>query len=228
MSRSSPTVVCGACSRNRVVIQQQSKNPVRVCNSCYEKHYTHLTKPKKSSTCAMHSDKSMCTEKTASTWKAAEARQLANDAAEIQQVVRDCMQDDAASAKESRVEEWVSQASEQVNEHLSKVQKESENSSLDEAIEAIKLVDGVQPEQQSKTDAPTAAEQLNGSKVDSYNDQTSDSDDEHPNDLSSVEDILDELIGKVSTRGERIPSAHFGSHKSLTNSFSLFPAANVL
>lgn len=185
-----------------MVILHQSKNPVRVCNACYEKCYNHLTKPKKSSTCAMHSEKSIT-----STWKAAEARQLASDAAEIQQVVRDCMQDDATNAKDSRVEEWVSLASEQVSEHLSKAQKESENSSVDEAIEAIKLVDEVaETEEQRKAVADVQAnvEQLNGSKVDSYNDQTSDSDDEHLNDLSSVEDILDELIGKVSTGEARI------------------------
>ena len=150
----------------------------------------------------MHSEKSIT-----STWKAAEARQLASDAAEIQQVVRDCMQDDATNAKDSRVEEWVSLASEQVSEHLSKAQKESENSSVDEAIEAIKLVDEVaETEEQRKAvaDGQANVEQLNGSKVDSYNDQTSDSDDEHLNDLSSVEDILDELIGKVSTGEARI------------------------
>ena len=117
------------------------------------------------------------------------AAQRANDAAEIQQVVRDCMDD--TKSKDSRVEEW-----------LSKVTKESENSSVDEAIEAIKLTERYEELQSKATgDDQKTVEQLNGSKVDSYNDQTSDSDDDHLNDLSSVEDILDELIEKVSAKG---------------------------
>ena len=111
------------------------------------------------------------------------------------------------------MEEWVatsvSLASEQISEHLSKVKKESD-SSVDEAIEAIKLeTEQSREEVQATGDGQKSVEQLNGSKVDSYNDQTSESDDDHLNDLSSVEDILDELIGKVRGNG---PNSTIGLH----------------
>lgn len=131
--------------------------------------------------------------------------------------------------KDSRVEEWVSLASEQVSEHLSQVQKESDNNSLDEAIEAIKLdAEHDKPDVPATSDDPKTVEQLNGSKVDSYNDQTSDSDDDHLNDLSSVEDILDELIGKVMGRIQNFWFALILVIVFLTNSFNSFSSANLL
>ena len=187
-----------------MVILHQSKNPVRVCNACYNQYYHHLTKPKKLSTCGNHNQTS-----TSSTAKVITAQKQASDVAEIQQSARDCLED----SKDSRVEEWVatsvSLASEQISEHLSKVKKESD-SSVDEAIEAIKLeTEQSREEVQATGDGQKSVEQLNGSKVDSYNDQTSESDDDHLNDLSSVEDILDELIGKVRGNG---PNSTIGLH----------------
>ena len=165
-----------------------------------------MNKGKKSSTCAIHSpnSKSPSTQTTTTT---PEQLQLISDEAEIKQVVKACIDD---SDKESRVEEWVHLASEQVTEHLKSSKTEYANpstnsndrESISEAVEAI-ILDEQSPDNDLTTNTAESKEddKLNGtSRIDSYhNNQTSDSDDEHIDLSSSIEDILDEQEhGKVS------------------------------
>lgn len=213
-------MVCGNCSRNRLVILHQSNRPVRVCDSCYNKCYNHLNKAKKTSTCSSYNVQ----QNSPSLSKSSEQQQqLVNDAAELKRVVKICIDDHINKDKENRVEDWVNLASEQVTEHL-KLSSEKETNKIDKVIEAtedIKKLEKeillvVDEEKSSKVQVsdieqvPKEAdskendqkEEIKSEKEtdsNSLNDQTqetSDSEDENNDLSSSVEDILDEA-GKV-------------------------------
>lgn len=171
------------------MIPQQSNSPVRVCKSCYKEFYNHLNKVKKQSTCSTY-EQTFPVNRSINL----EQQQLVSDEAEIKEVVKNCIDD---TIKDSRVEEWVNSATEQVEQHL-KTEKDSDVS-VSEAIEAIKLNDDSSEEYKQIVDDQN--EKLNGNNQNdqnnSYNNQTSDSEDENNELSNSVEDILDETHRKV-------------------------------
>jgi len=152
------SVVCGGCSKNRIIILAQSNKPVRVCETCYEKSTNHLNRSKKSS-----------------------INSVLNSPTPQQLIDR-------------HVEQWVSLASEQMNERLKETGPtesviDSNSDDQDEppiykAVEAVKLDDQtIESEHKEGDDV-----KLNGSKDSNPNDETSESEDEL---LSSVEDFLE-------------------------------------
>lgn len=198
-------MICGNCSKNRVVILHQSNRPVRVCDDCFLTSYNHLnSKIKKLSTNSVPNQNLYTTQPS-------QSKEELIDEKAAKQIETQIESDDD---KNERVEEWVNLSSKTQLDDLVVETKTDDNLELiNETIDKIELDEPVsEPKSSDEKECfvKNSDDQLDECKNESFhNNQTSDSEDEHNELSSSIEDILDEGHGEVGSFYINFVQDHF-------------------